>query len=187
MTALQIAASLPTLEKEITSALYYPQVGSLVLESERIRLDIDNANKTLARDQATISILTYKRDAIFEELAQLKVAKRRLSSCKRANSLASDFNKYSLICKERVADGLLKYANSWSSRRTEEESDFRLIALEYNPSLDESANALSQWQNLIEVPLGQLATFHASGITPADIAALIQAAGVGAIGAGVNK
>ena len=86
-----------------------------------------------------------------------------------------------------IARALINYANSWTlGRLGEREIQKRLIAQRHSASLESSVNALRQWENLIGVPLGQLVMLHGSGITTEEIAALINALGLGAIAVGVN-
>ena len=91
-------------------------------------------------------------------------------------------------CRQIVAAALLTYAQSWNAgRKQEEQEDYKLIALTYTESLDKTELALMQWQNLIQVPLSQTATYYASGIKPDDIAKFLQAVGIAATAAGVNR
>jgi hypothetical protein len=195
--ALQVAASLPELENQIGNSFNYPKVAVLVLEAERLRLSLKKANDDMGRRESRIALLKAKRAAIISEIKLLMPAKRFVDledaeakgyHCPRGRGgLVADFSKFPAYCREELVSGLLLYASAWDSGHAREEQiDYQLIALKYDESLDNSESALLQWQNLIGVPLGQLAAFYGSGIRPEDVARFLQAAGVGAVAAGVN-
>ncbi len=73
---------------------------------------------------------------------------------------------------------MLLYANSWSiGRLSQEEIDYKILGLRHIAVLDNSENALAQWENLISIPVSQLVALHGSGITPDEIARFISALG----------
>jgi len=99
-----------------------------------------------------------------------------------------DLTAASLACRELMVSALLRYANSWTlGRFVQEEMDYRVIGLRHLAVIDQSEVAFAQWENVLSVPIGQLVEYHSGGIRPEDVANLINALGLGAIGYGVNK
>jgi hypothetical protein len=194
--ALSIVATIPSLEKQIGSSFNRPLVGSLILESERLRLESEALRRDLSRRETHLTLLGEKRDAVLNEFNLLRRAHRFLSlddpvtesNCKKDKGLVTNYREFpNGYCRESIVAGLSTYAQSWNAgRKQEERQDYKLIALSYTESLDKTELALMQWQNLIQVPLNQTATYYASGIKPDDIAKFLQAAGIAATAAGVN-
>jgi hypothetical protein len=83
-----------------------------------------------------------------------------------------------------VVSALLLYADSWTlGRLPEQEIRYLLISLDHGAAIDSSEVALLQWQNLVAVPLGELVSFHRSGITSDEIGKLLEVLGLAAIAA----
>jgi hypothetical protein len=196
-SALSVVASIPSLGEQIGSSFNRPSVGSLILESERLRLEAEALRRDLSRRETHLTLLREKRNATVNEVNLLLRTRKYLSlddpfakNCHEDDKgLLADYRAFpTQYCREVVAAGLVAYAQSWNAgRKQEEEEDYRLIALSYTESLDKTELALMQWQNLIQVPLSQTATYYASGIKPDDIAKFLQAAGIAATAAGVNR
>ena len=68
----------------------------------------------------------------------------------------------------------------------QDEIHYMMIGVRHEAVVDNSENALGQFENLVAVPLSQLVAYHGSGIKPEQIGNLISAAGLSVIGVGVN-
>jgi hypothetical protein len=114
---------------------------------------------------------------------------RKRTRRRKSQSLYDAISNGSADEQSAAAFALVQYANSWTSGRVrQEELDYMLIAVDHKAALDVSAIALAQWENMIGVPIQQLETFYASGITPAELSKILfQAAGLSAIAVGVLK
>ena len=187
-TAITLLGLLPDLEKKV-SAVNYPGVSVLLLESERLRLQLDALTQRLTNAEARLALLKEQRVAMIQELTlltQTQDAVRKLrTDCKLGTAaLADEFKATTTTpgCRERLARGLLLYANSWTLARVpQEEIYYRLIGLRHAAVLDASENSLAQWESLIGVPVSRIIAYHASGIRGPDVATLINALGLGAI------
>ncbi len=192
--ALSVAASVPSLEKQIGDSFNRPQVGALVLESERLRLECEALRRDLGRRNSRLALLRDKREAAVNELNLLRRSKKFLAltdtQCKLGSEgLLADYRAFPKeYCREEVAAGLLAYTQSWNAgQKLEERDDYKIIDLSYTESLDNSEFGLLQWQNFIQVPLNQTSAFYSSGIKPEDIAKFLEAAGLAASAVGVNR
>ncbi|WP_428267119.1 hypothetical protein [Haliangium sp.] len=192
--ALEIARTVPAIAVELGQARKYPRTGALLLEAEHLRLTIEGLKKRLERATTRRDLLHRKRAAMIEEITWLGRARgalARIPASARARPLFDAYRSNADIRRD-LADALLAYANAWTlGRLDQEEIRYRLIGLSHEGALDASANALAQWDNLIRVPLTQLVALHGSGITSDDISLIIghiiTAAGLGAVGVGVNQ
>lgn len=187
-TAITLLRLLPDLEKKV-SAVNYPGVSVLLLESERLRLQLDALTHRLTNAEARLALLKEQRAAMIQELTLLTqtrdaVQKLRTDCNLGTAALADEFKATTTrpSCRERLGRGLLLYANSWTLARVpQEEIYYRLIGLRHSAVLDASENSLAQWESLIGVPVSRIIAYHASGIRGPDVATLINALGLGAI------
>lgn len=162
----------------------YPRVSDLILESERLRIEIDRLRGLVALEEERRTLFDLQLTALSREIVALRRAKQRAVSVADWNVLALET---SLAKQEAAADSLAYLAESWSSGRTPaEEIDFLLCGIDHRAAIENSSAAFMQWSNLIGVPLSQLVAYHESGIKSEDLANLINAAGFSAIAAGVN-
>jgi hypothetical protein len=183
---LRMVSFLSTLEGRI-SDLHTPQPSVLLFESERLRLERERIKRRIANAEARLGLLDVKRDALLGEvfwlgknLGTIKLHRQRedTGNCEAKKSIVDTFQQRNSSCRELVANALLYYANSWTlGRVVQEEVDYRLIAARHDAALDASEIALAQWQNLIGVPLSQLAAFHGAGIRSDQVRNFIQALG----------
>ncbi|MEQ1844082.1 MAG: hypothetical protein ABL983_00725 [Nitrospira sp.] len=65
--------------------------------------------------------------------------------------------------------------------------EYRRLATYYEETIERSKSAALMWQNLLEGVTNTLAGYHSAGIKSEDVALLLQALGVVAIGVGVNR
>lgn len=177
-----------------------PNVSQLLLEAEHIRLQRELAQRRLASARQRAGLRGAKLEAAMAEV-ELLAASRDAQNCLKGridkphcqlgcphqSALVDDFQSSSKECRGWIAEALLSFANSWDvGRLTQEEIDYRLVAVDHAMALDGSEIALAQWENLIGVPISQLVAFHGTGIKADQIGNLIQALGLGSIAAGVN-
>jgi hypothetical protein len=74
------------------------------------------------------------------------------------------------------------------ARPQQDDADYRLAHLTHLEVAASDEFAIRAWNELIRTPVNQLAAYHQTGIKPAELADLIiKAAGLGAIGIGVNR
>ncbi|HEY4640312.1 MAG TPA: hypothetical protein VII75_03135 [Thermoanaerobaculia bacterium] len=165
--ALQIAAALPSLANQLQQGFRYPRVSALVMESQRLRIEADRYRRQLAR--------------VDEELALLREKLRRLRDETRAVSAAkSEFDA------NHTDVALAKYTEAWTASRIPTTAvEWKLIGLAHDRALDQSEAALAQWDALVRTPLEVLVAAEGSGLKPDDIARLLHAIELGAIGVGV--
>jgi len=192
--SLTVASTLGAIAKELAEGLNYPQVTALLLESEHLRFQLELVESRVSRLKTRLALLKTKRSAVFSEYNYLTLAQqafaelkaKKLPSNNSDRSLFEDFASGSSDAKILIAHALINYANAWSvGRLAEKETDVLLIGERHSAALDSSENAVKQWENLIGTPLAQLETLHGSGITTAEITALVNALGLGAIAGGV--
>jgi hypothetical protein len=201
-TAVHVAQSLRAIADHYGKANTFPHASSLLLESERLRIEYEATKQRLERGQIHLALLRDKLKTMMQEIHYLSLAQDHLmvATAKIRPASEGDWEHHltSLIddflssndqgFKVLVGKMMYFYAAAWTLGRTpEEEIDYRIIALNHDSALDSAVVALQQWNNLILVPLTGIAAFHESGVTTDDIAKFLQAAGVGAIAGGVNR
>jgi|GEM_PF-4221083 len=186
--AAAIAAILPAIAKDVTTATRYPQVSRLVLESERLRIDRDRAKQQLSRVAEEMRLLRMRRDILYQEWLALVKAQSNLAECK-PDDFAGGKNLRNLRveCRDGLSTAVLSYAAAWTlGRIPAEKVQWTLINLDYERALDASESALMQWNNLIAVPLDALVANYGSGIKPDAIGKAISGIELGAIALGVQ-
>lgn len=179
---IKLLASLTTIWAGIDGATY-PRVSDLILESERLQIELDRLRGLIALEEERKTLLDLQLTALSREIVALRRAKQRAEKAKPWGVLAAE----KLARKQEAAAEALAYiAESWSGGRTPaEEIDFLICGIDHRAALENSSAAFAQWANLIGVPLSQLVAYHESGIKSGDLANLINAAGFSAIAAGV--
>lgn len=199
---IKIARTLRSLADHYARTKAFPAAGALLLESERLRIELDAATLQSKRADTRIDLLKQKLAAMLREVDSLADAQQELASLKEMTNFAAvtdgKWNLHSTTIAEDYTTGgndqkiliaklLYYYANSWTlGRAVEDEVDYRLIGLTQDSALDATLTAVQQWNNLILVPLSSLEAYHASGITVDQFASLLNAAGLGAIAAQIK-
>lgn len=90
--------------------------------------------------------------------------------------------------KRELYSALYQYAEAFEAERASREAEFHLADLDHREALAAQRSGIEAWNNLVAVPIGQLAAYHASGIKPEAIADLIATVlGMSAIGAGAAQ
>lgn len=178
---IRLLASVSAIRHGLDQATY-PKVSDLLLESERLRIDIQRLQGVIALEQERKTVLDLKLAALVRELAALRLAQGRVRQAGGTKAIAKEVG----VTAERAFDALAYVAESWTAGRTPaEETDFLLAGIDHRAALENSSAAFAQWANLIGVPLSQLLAYHQSGIKAEDLANLISAAGLTAIAGGV--
>lgn len=182
---IKLLASLTAIRAAVDGAAY-PRVSDLILESERLRIELDRLRGLIALEEERKALLDHQLTALSREIVALSRAKARvISEVKVPRGVLALEND--AINQELAADALACIAESWSVGRTPaEEIDFLIFGIDHRVALENSSAAFAQWSNLIGVPLSQLVAYHESGIKPEDLANLINAAGLSAIAARVQ-
>lgn len=160
----------------------YPKVSDLLLESERLRIEIQRLQGLITLEQGRKTVLDLKLASLVRELGALRRAQDRVQEAGGTKAIAEEDG----TTAEKAVDALAYLAESWTAGRSPaEETDFLLAGLDHRAALENSSAAFAQWGNLIGVPLSQLLAYHQSGIKSEDLANLINAAGLGAIAGGL--
>lgn len=180
---IKLLASLTAIRAGIDGAAY-PRVSDLILESERLRIELDRLRGLIALEEERKTLFDLQLTALSREIVALRRAKQRTEKARPWGVLALEREASK---QEAAADALAYLAESWSVGRTPaEEIDFLIFGIDHRAALENSSAAFAQWTNLIGVPLSQLVAYHESGIRSEDLANLINAAGLSAIAAGVH-
>jgi len=192
----KVAETVQVLSQTLQKAGEKPKTASLVLTAEHLRLELERATRQVSFTEARLNLLHQQGVAFVTELTLLRQALTAVEGgpnpdpskdCSQTKAFAQSYevdyaNKPT--CRNRVVAALLRYADSWTvGRLREEEIRYLLISLDHGAALDSSEIALLQWQNLVAVPLGELVTFHRSGITTEEIGQLLQVLGLAGIAA----
>jgi hypothetical protein len=90
--------------------------------------------------------------------------------------------------KRELWGAVYHYAEAVEAERAAQEAEFRLADIRHREVLAAQRSAIDAWSNLVEVPVGQLAAYHASGIQPEALAqAIATLLGLTAVGAGAAQ
>jgi hypothetical protein len=184
---LQIASALPGIAAQLNAGLRFPRVSALILQSEHLRLEAERVRTEMLRIDQHIDLLRGQRSLMVAEVGSLSSAKVRLTKCSASDLTAETFAKLPDECRNAFTAALIAYANSWTlGRIPQTKLQWAVVQLQHDRSLDQSASALAQWQNLIGVPLAALVRSYETGLKTEDIGRTINALGLGWIGLGVN-
>jgi hypothetical protein len=75
--------------------------------------------------------------------------------------------------KRALYSAVAAFARLQEARMAASESEFKLVDLDHREAIAGNRAAIAAWNNLIVVPIDQLAAYYKSGIKPAEIADLI--------------
>ena len=101
------------------------------------------------------------------------------------NSASTELKK---VQKKKLYRALYHYAEASEAERKALESEFILADLQHREILAAQRSAAEAWNNIVVVPLEQLAAYHASGIKPEAVAeAVAVILGLAAVGAGAAQ
>ena len=90
--------------------------------------------------------------------------------------------------KRELYSALYQYAEAFEAERLSRAAEFHLADLDHREALAAQRSGIEAWSNLVAVPMGQLAAYHASGIKPEAIADFIATIiGMTAIGVGAAQ
>ena len=90
--------------------------------------------------------------------------------------------------KRELYKALAAFSLAMQAREQLDEIDLRVTDLDHRRAVAANRATIHAWDNLISVPIDQLAAYHSSGIKASEIAdLLVKAIGLGAIAVGVSK
>ncbi|HEX5077902.1 MAG TPA: hypothetical protein VFV80_02050 [Geminicoccaceae bacterium] len=193
---------------ELTASLNSVPMTALLIEKRRLEAMRIAAQGRVAAEQRRVRLYGDKLAAFDDELRAYNQIFAELAEvgerCRQNRALCDNVEdplsvpvtaalrgRFNPDIKERLSFVLAMYGYSITSiRKRQEEIDYELIGLHYETGQDQAVAALGQWAGVIGPLVDQQAAYHASGIRPEELASLIfqalQAAGVIAIGVGVN-
>ncbi|HEU5193325.1 MAG TPA: hypothetical protein VFW70_01205 [Methylomirabilota bacterium] len=167
-----------------------PPIGPLILEKGLHQARAEAAGRAVERAQRRVTWLERRMTAQRDRAIRLLDAADRLERAAAQGPLPDTAVKaFSNATPARarvlLRQAITEYSNSFSiDGVAAAEAEYRLVALEYETALDRSEDAVKEWQALIAVPIDRLIAYHASGIRPAEVAALLAHL---LIGVGVNR
>jgi hypothetical protein len=182
--------------RKLADALNQPTpapLTALILQAEHLRLEAAGIERHVQRAKERLELLGAKQASMVEEVLFLNAANKALADfssagrCRRQQAVYDTFVASAPNCRLLLAQALTAYVNAVTFGMAEQEQiDFQLIAQGHQAALDESETALAQTDNLIRVPVAQLAKAYAGGLKPEELANLVNALGLGAIAARVR-
>jgi len=168
-------------------------IAGLIIEKQRQIALRKLAADRISRQQNRVTLLRDRYQTIVEELEILRSIDNAANQEGVDELLEKPAHEVLTMRCRTIPCGelqriILKYIASVDyTRRRLQHLDYYLIDLEHRAALEESATAVRLWHALIETPLTELATYHASGIKGETIADMfIRFSSLGAIAIGVN-
>lgn len=198
---LGVVGTVSSLADKIGQDWQYPKITELLLESERLRLDLLLVDRSLERANVNRDLLHKQRDALVTEVEYLVTAHTALTggpkaqggvmnACPPDRAVGENFQiatAETASCRRQAVAALSAYGLSWAAGRVPaEEAWLETLSNRHLAALEKSEIALAQWENLIGVPLSTLVAYHSGGVTAQEIAELIGALSLIAIAKGVN-
>jgi hypothetical protein len=195
-TAQAIVAQLPSFYGrvvEIAAIRKAPSLNALVLEKSRLQALRTDAEKQIRRTTTKIDLLEANRDALLAESKLLLDANQHLGWAKDANN-GSEVTfenlkdpKVSEDVRRHTIMGIALYLGTFTGpRRAVHETEYRLIDLKHQASVDRSETALVLWQTAIAQSTKSLSAYYAGGLKSEHFIERLKALGLGAIAVGVN-
>jgi hypothetical protein len=191
--AVAVAGSLPSLSDDAISTLREarrPRLIPLAIAREHQRLFVDEGAKVaniLSRRIAASETLveTYLKE--LETLTDIREKVNNQTSWPSQSLL--QLNKDLKPDEKRLLYELLgTYFDEVPRFQSEERAlEYARLATFYDETQARSKSAALMWQNSFDGIANTLATYHSTGIKPEELARLIQALGVTAIGVGANR
>lgn len=205
-SALEVVSLLATAGKAVERAQSPVTLSDLQIQAEQLRLNIVAAEQRKAFFDEALVLLEQDQEARIQEIVYLNRAYQFIpgvigeQGCLQGRAqpireVARVFEAEAGVderCREKVFKLLVAYSNAWTFGRVPQEQNYyRLIALHHEASLGQSEVALARWENVLGVPINQLAALYGSGTHPADVVSLVSSiastVGLGIIALGVNK
>lgn len=197
--ALRVVSQIPHLADELSPVIAGqrgPRLSPLLLERERQRHLHDDAANAVMLAVARVNLERELVDALVEEAHALRRAR---DEGQQANSLAANVMHMKLSAafdsgvnaeaRSALFRSLLHYGDSVViARGRQQELRRRINALPHASALNRSETSVRLWQSTIAIPVDQIAAYHASGIKPETVGAMIgQALLLTPIYVGVNR
>ena len=185
-SAQERLAALRNLADALAAPVRAP-LTALILQAEHLRLEASGIERHVSRAKERIALLRKKQASMIDELLFLNSAQRAMSDfagakCQKSPALYDSFLSKKPNCRFLLAQALSDYVNANTFGKAEQESiDYQLIAQGHEAALDDSETALAQTDNLMRLPVSQLAQAYSGGFRPEEISNLVNALGLGAI------
>jgi hypothetical protein len=182
----QVAAVLIGATKEIQESSTHAMLVPLIFDQERLRLEVERLQRIQERGEQRIALLEHQRDRYIAEGMKLMDARNTL-----VKASSGDASLQALLSgdnKELAFHAIIVWVQSIAvDKLREEQVEVALISLDHDEALDASEFALNLWKYMVAAPVEQLLAYHASGLTPDEIARLFQAASLAGVAVGVNR
>jgi hypothetical protein len=179
-----------------------PLALPLLIRRNYEQLNLEAANRDIATRQSMAKLSAQWADAVYADARQLWMASRDFKGAGVTRyyrvSVLSAFSKQcpretstDRPCrddKEKLYAGAARYLDAVGRLEANRyKLQYMHIAAVHERSLAYAEVNMKQWQSLIDATVIQVADYSAGGIKAEQITALLNAAGVSAIAAGVNK
>jgi hypothetical protein len=200
--AVAVVAGLPSIGDDalrVQANRRKPAVAPLLIEKQRQEIQRDAAARAVERARRRVELRREKVDALVLELRLLQRARIAVDLARKAAVSGSD--PFGLTFREALGTGtsgatkrhlyesIMFYVDSIATARLRQEQlELQLVAVDHEEAVDSAQTAIGLWNALIATPINELVAYHASGIKPEEIAALvIQLVTLGGIATGVNR
>lgn len=162
-----------------------PPVTGMLMQAEYYRLQIEGAQKRLARAEENIALLKRKQAYLLSELGNLESLNTLLDGAKARcgkAALVAGIDGKDRECQRQASEALIQFSLAWTLGRTAaEQTDYLVIDQHELAVLDESETALKQTDAVYTAALDEVARRNAGGLKAEDISSFWQALGVTAI------
>lgn len=184
--------------QQYQNASILPPLEPLIIEKQLADAQYAYATAGLKVQQTRIANAKSKVDAIQLEIAMLNEARSKIAEFGVRPADASRCGNDKLFCdsletlltnNRRTVNGAPVYRTAYRALELFSESysvardrltgaQIRLAGADYEESLIRSEAALASWKAIIDTPIAEIKTYHAGGMKPEAVAALLQALGV---------
>lgn len=175
-----------------------PALEPLIIEKQLAEVQLAYATAGLKVQAGRLVNAKAKVDAIVLEIALLNEAKTEMAYFGAIPPAATSCRKDSIFCDtleaillknprtsnktpvyRTVYRGIQLFGESFSVARDRQmEADVRLAGADYQDALIRSEAAVASWRAIVDTPVAQIRDYHAGGLKPETLAALLQAFGV---------
>jgi hypothetical protein len=198
--AVAVVAGLPSIGDDalrVQANRRKPAVAPLLIEKQRQEIQRDAAARAVERARRRVELRRQKVDALVLELRLLQRARIAADLARKAagsDPFGLTFREAlgagtSGATKRHLYESIMFYVDSIATARLRQEQlELQLVAVDHEEAVDSAQTAIGLWNALIATPINELVAYHASGIKPEEIAALvIQLVTLGGIATGVNR
>ena len=193
--AIAVTGSIPALTDEATEMLHEakrPRLVPLVIAREHQRQLVEEAarvdavlERRIAASQKIVKLYRNEYDTLSYIFRTLK--KSGQQSWQAQSLLKLDAN-LKLEQKRLLYELLGIYFGDIPQLQSDQRLwEYRRITTFYEETIERSKAGALMWQNLLDGVANTVAGYHSAGVKPEEIAQLLQALGVVAVGIGVNR